>query len=67
MEISSTVNVGFDVSVDISFIREMVKGGVSDDGSALIGDISYTDIWTYPSNTLTEHEKKEIYKKFDLE
>jgi hypothetical protein len=67
MKITNTVNIGFDVNMDISFIREMISGGVSDDGSALIGDISYTDTSTYSSTTLTENEKRELYKKFDIE
>jgi hypothetical protein len=29
---------------DLSFISEMVAGGVSDDGSPLIGDVSFNDV-----------------------
>jgi len=36
--------------LDLSFISEMVEGGMSDDGSPLIGDISFNDHSKLDSN-----------------
>lgn len=58
-----TFNVG---DMDLSFVHEMVTGGISDDGSPLIGDVSFDDNTDYSSVVVTNEELKTYAHELNL-
>ena len=58
------VNIG---DMDISFINEMVSGGISDDGSPLVGDVSFEDDNNnYNSANISDTEANDYLKSLNL-
>jgi hypothetical protein len=67
--IISQEQVPFNVDIgnmDISFINEMVAGGISDDGSPLVGDVSFEDDNNYNSANISDSDANNYLKSLNL-
>jgi hypothetical protein len=52
--------------MDISFINKMVAGGISDDGSPLVGDVSFEDDNNYNSANISDSDANDYLKSLNL-
>jgi hypothetical protein len=67
--IISQEQVPFNVDIgnmDISFINEMVAGGINDDGSPLVGDVSFEDDNNYNSANISDSDANDYLKSLNL-
>ena len=62
-QVPFNVNIG---DMDISFINEMVTGGISDDGSPLVGDVSFEDDNHYTSTNISDSDANDYLKSLNL-
>jgi len=62
-EIPFSVDIG---NMNISFINEMVNGGISDDGSPLVGDVSFEDDNNYSISNVSDSEANEYLQSLNL-
>jgi hypothetical protein len=49
---------------DLSFVDEMVAGGITDDGSPLIGDVSFDDNSDYSGIKVSEEQIDQYLASF---
>jgi hypothetical protein len=62
-QVPFNVNIG---DMDISFINKMVAGGISDDGSPLVGDVSFEDDNNYNSANISDSDANDYLKSLNL-
>ena len=62
-QVPFNVNIG---DMDISFINKMVVGGISDDGSPLVGDVSFEDNNNYSSANISDSDANDYLKSLNL-
>ena len=61
--------VEFNISIqdmDLSFIEDMIKSGISDDTSALVGDVSFEDKTIYDEKNISDQEANDYLKSLNL-
>ena len=60
----------FDIKIndmDLSFVKELVDGGISDDTSSLVGDVSFSDEHNYSAKNISDNEAYEYLQSLGLE
>ena len=51
---------------DLSFVYEMVDSGISDDGTPLVGDVSFEDTSNYDTKDISHEEINQYLKSLNL-